>query len=139
VRCPSRGRRDGRAPTHRFRETRPCHRNINIKKIVQHRIHIHILHPFNRENQSIIDCGFGDANEKNPKVRSVTLWRFNYRCEHTYLFSRRLNDYASNYPDTSLFLFHITGHLWTEKVQQRLSLREAWPAGMYAEPGFLIS
>jgi hypothetical protein len=49
------------------------------------------------------------------------LWRFNCRCEHTYLFSRRINDWALKlfWHLTSHGPFHISGHLWTEKVQQR--------------------
>jgi hypothetical protein len=74
---------DGRARTHSVRETRPDRRSMNSERIVQHRTHIHTLNPFTREETIKHDCELGDANERNPTVRSVTLWRFNCRDECT--------------------------------------------------------
>jgi hypothetical protein len=68
---------------------------MNSQRIVQHRTHIHTLNPFTREETIEADFELADANERNPKVRSVTLWGFKWRHECTYLFPRRINDYAS--------------------------------------------
>jgi hypothetical protein len=86
---------EGMVFRHRVIGARPCSRAGNIDRIVQNWIRFYPLNYSPEEKQWRIDCEVGDANERNPKVRSVMLWTVACRCEHTYLFSPRINDHAS--------------------------------------------